>query len=63
MRLGNAAPRVAAADAQAAARELAAAERALQQAEGELRQARSQRCVWVAVLGPMLISYKHGYKL
>jgi hypothetical protein len=44
MRLGNAAPRVAAADAQAAAKELAAAEKALQQAESELRQARSNRC-------------------
>lgn len=44
MKLGNAAPRVAAADAQAAAKELAAAEKVLQQAEEELRQARSSRC-------------------
>lgn len=49
MRLGNAAPRVAAADAQAAAKELAAAEKALQQAEDELRQARGNRCAGLNV--------------
>jgi hypothetical protein len=44
MKLGNAAPRAAAADGKAAAKELAATEAQLAEVEAQLRQTRNERC-------------------
>jgi hypothetical protein len=49
MKLGNAAPRAAAADGKAAAKELAATEAQLAEVEAQLRQTRNER--WVGMAG------------
>jgi hypothetical protein len=57
MKLGNAAPRAAAADGKAAAKELAATEAQLAEVEGQLRQTRNER--WVDTAG-LCCAVLHG---